>query len=180
MKSVVVFCLLGLAVFFLSCQNGGVESNVKKMLDNKISLDLSKMERISFDQSDSSGMSRFVLICYYDSTECQSCATNKLHTWNNFMKKYSRKNQLSYLFVFSPAKNTYRYLHTFLECKKQDKNIFIDSLAVFGGSNPFIPPSPLYHTMLVDNKTKEIKMVGDPRRDKKLEFLFNNIINKAE
>lgn len=51
---------------------------------------------------------------------------------------------------------------------------------VFGTSNPFIPKSSIYHTMLVDKKEKRIKLVGDSRRNKKNEELFLNIIAQEE
>lgn len=94
------------------------------------------------------------------------------------MKKYGKQQQMEYVFIFHPSADSHQYLRTFLIGKKEKKNIFLDTLNAFEKANPFIPQSAIYHTMLVDKKNSRIRLVGDPRRSKKIETLFVNIINE--
>ena len=147
------------------------------MLDREVHLNLDQMEKVDAYLSLPNDTTKFIVVCYLDSTECQTCATNKLYLWNNFMKKYGHKYQIDFIFIFSPSKNSYRYLQTFLKSKKEKKNIYIDTLNTFEQSDPFIPSSAIFHTMLVDKADNKIKLVGDPRRNPQIEKLFLGIVN---
>lgn len=178
MNNRVVFIVLSIVLMFISCKKDDTLSCVKEMLDNKIELNLEQMELIDCDNSGANTDSRYVMVCYYDSTECQTCATSKLYTWNNFMKKYGKPQQMDYVFIFHPTADSHQYLRAFLMGKKEKKSIYLDTLKAFEKANPFIPHSSIYHTMLIDKKDSRIKLVGDPRRSPKIEKLFVDIINK--
>lgn len=178
MNKRVLFLVLSTIVLFLSCEKDDTLSCVKEMLDNKISLNLEQMEKIDSDKSGVNDSSRFVMVCYFDSTECHTCATTKLYLWNNFMKKYDKKYKMDYVFIFNPSVDSHQYLRAFLMGKKEKKNIYLDTLNTFEKANPFIPQAAIYHTMLIDKKENRIKLVGDPRRSPRIEELFVDIINE--
>ncbi len=178
MNNRVVLFVLSTVLLFFSCKKDDTLSCVKEMLDSKVELNLEQMEQIDSDKSGEHIDSRFVMVCYFDSTECQTCATSKLYTWNNFLKKYGKSQQMDYVFIFHPTEDSYQYLQTFLMGKKEKKNIYLDTLNIFEKANPFIPHSSIYHTMLIDKKDSRIKLVGDPRRSPKIEKLFVDIINE--
>jgi len=168
---------LSIIVLFFSCKRDDTLSCVKQMIDSRISLNLDQMELVARDKKASNEDSRFIMVCYFDSTECHSCATDKLYLWNDFIEKYGRNHQIDYIFIFYPSKDSYPSLRTFLRSKKEAKNIYIDTLNVFEKANPFVPHASIYHTMLIDKKDNKIKLVGDPRRNQKVEDLFVKIIS---
>lgn len=164
-----------LLALFCSCQRDNTSAQVRQMYSNKLALELEQMVNLSY-KSELYPDSRFSLVCYFDSSECHTCATTKLYTWDKFIRKCEANYSVNFIFIFSPKSDSRKYLLTYLEGKRERKNIYVDTLNIFASKNRFIPASPIYHTFLIDNFDNEVKMVGDPRRSPALEKLFDEIV----
>ena len=176
MNRITLLYLLVLGVILSACRERNTLAHVERMLGEKITLNLNQMIRVDSSTNNTYDSSLYTIVCYYDSAECQTCASDKLYLWNNFMKKWEGQQKLDYIFIFCPSSNSHQYLQTFLEGKNEKKNIYIDTLHIFERMNPFLPKPAMYHTMLVDNNDWRVKLVGDPRRNKMTENLFCKII----
>lgn len=115
----------------------------------------------------------FKFVVYADSSECMSCMTGKLHGWDSFLAKLRIKENVIPIFIFSPKKDEMESIEVSLLLERLNFPVFIDTGYVFVNSNKFIPENPLFHTFLVD-KNNHIILIGDPRRNRKVEELFDS------
>ena len=119
----------------------------------------------------------YKLVVFLDSAECISCATGKMHGWDEFLSEVSLDGKVSCFFIFSPKKEEKESLFALLVMERLEYPVYIDSAGVFMRENSHIPQSPMMHTFLIDDKGKVV-FAGDPRRDMKLNNLFYKAIGR--
>lgn len=59
------------------------------------------------------GEKPYRLVVFLDSTECMSCATGKMHGWDEFLYEVSLDGEVSCFFIFSPKKRRERKVARF-------------------------------------------------------------------
>lgn len=123
--------------------------------------------------------SKLKLVLYIDSTSCNTCFVDKLYLWKDlfdFRNQFDEDLCLYFLLESSGsalAQITYSLRNQELNCP-----IRVDTLFQFSKLNSHIPPSPKYHTFLLD-KDNNILMVGNPMNNKKMEKLFMDVVYKT-
>lgn len=175
MKRLHFIAILIIGPCICACKKDRMYKPLSEMLNQEIKIDSNKMIKIGTMRSKES---KYTLYCYYDSSECHSCATNKIHLWDKFVSMPNTKNRFNVQFIFSTNARDLIQLQALILSQKLDYQIMFDTLQIIEKDNPFIPDNPLFHVFLVDNKTNRIVLVGDPRKHQKLQSLFENIILK--
>lgn len=167
------------SVILISSCNNDMESSIRSMLAANPNICTSDMKLIlPMHYKDSLGYNKklqresFKLVVYADSSECMSCATSKMHSWDTFLTSLHTKKDVTPIFIFSPKKNEMESLEVSLLLEKLNFPVFIDTGHVFVNTNKYISENPLLHTFLVD-KNNHIILIGDPRRNNKVEELFD-------
>lgn len=177
-------CLMSfvLAMFF-SCKSD-IEKDTKALCSRPVRLHTDKMQcvypmlkRDSALYHINDGGKPYRLVVSLDSAECMSCATEKMHGWDEFLSEVSLDGKVSCFFIFSPKKEEKDRLHALLVMERLEYPVYIDSTGVFTHENPHIPQAPMMHTFLINGKGKVV-FVGDPRRDMKLNKLFYKTIGR--
>lgn len=182
MKIIKLSCLFVFLIAFLLQSCNDVESNISKMYSKQVHWNVKKMEpyihQYFQDYKNFNHSKDFHLIVYFDSLECMSCMTNKLHGWDKLINYVnSTSKNVDFIFIFSPSKSELGNLKVALEMQKFRYPVYIDINHDFSMNNSFIPNESLYHTFLVD-KDYNIKIVGDPRRNSRLMDIFYQEIEK--
>ena len=174
-------------IFFLSsilcasCLND-IKSNLNEMKSHEVLYCLNEMDVVLWNK-DSIDIDKFIsedkkynLIVYYDSLNCMSCMSGKLHQWDYLIKDINlQKMEVKILFIFEPKITEYESIINTLISERFSYPVFVDNLHSFSNKNKFIPSQSLYHIFLVDRHSN-IVLVGDPRKSDKIYELFYNIV----
>jgi hypothetical protein len=121
----------------------------------------------------------FKFIVYSDSIECGSCYMNQLTGWLKYIY-YAQEHpdKLGFYFIFSPRVGKLEeVLKSFNEIFFEYP-IYVDENRIFEEQNPTIPKNKRMHCFLLDKDNKVI-LIGNPIRNKKVESLFFEIIEKS-
>lgn len=118
--SVLLVCLMSfIFAMSFSCRSD-VEKDAKVLCSNPIRLNMEKMQcvypmlkRDSALYHINDGEKPYRLVVFLDSTECMSCATGKMHGWDEFLYEVSLDGEVSCFFIFSPKKRRERKVARF-------------------------------------------------------------------
>lgn len=176
-------CVIISIILLASCNN--IENKILKMQSSPIKLCLNQMSclmpsnnRDSITYCKNINEASYKLIVYVDSLECMSCMSGKMHDWDNFIQEINNtRKDVKILFLFSPMKKEINNLTTSLILQNLNFPVFIDAKNIFASTNKNIPKESIMHTFLID-KGNNVKLVGDPRRNKQIHDLFNHIIEQ--
>lgn len=176
--------LLFWCLCFCSCKKD-MNSNLESMYSNGVTLDLNEMEQLKYEENDSifeinnKKNTKYDLIVFYDSLECITCITNKMHDWNKLIQNVdSLYGNVKFLFIFSPKVSEQNNIIASLRFQKFKYAAYLDRNRVFEKENSFIPEESMYHTFLIESESKKIVLVGDPRRSDRLMKMFYDILDK--
>lgn len=116
----------------------------------------------------------FKMVCFVDSQECSPCMLKDAYLWNSYVRTFS-PDEVAFLYVISAKKVD----DVKLQIRESgfSRNFYIDTLGKFKHDNPQIPESSVYHTFLID-KNQNVILVGNPAKNRRIEKLFFEIINK--
>lgn len=177
-------CLMSfMPAMSFSCKSD-IEKDTKALCSRPVRLDTDKMQcvypmlkRDSTLYHINDGGKPYRLVVFLDSAECMSCATEKMHGWDEFLSEVSLNGTVSCFFIFSPKKEEKDMLHTLLVMERLEYPVYIDSIGIFTNENPHIPQTPMMHTFLINGEGKVV-FIGDPRRSMKLNTLFYKTIGQ--
>lgn len=185
MKSInfhLIYILLLFVLLFLSSCKKDIATNLHEMYGKEIIFDYDRMECVD-DYCDSiqihNDNNPYNLVVYFDSLECMSCVTSRLHNWDKFINELETQSpKVNVIFLFSPQLNLYEEVKGAILFQKFKYPIWMDKYHLFINNNhDVIPEEVYYHTFLINNKNKII-FVGDPRRSPELKRLFYASIKK--
>lgn len=169
------FALILFATFCLSSCTDNMERNVVEMLGKDVHLDLNNYHVVKGRKNYYPSNIKYRLIIYLDSLECLSCATSRLHQWNDMiLANLNRK--VGFEFIYSPRVKEWGLIRNSIASSRFIRDVYIDTAGIFKKHHPWIPDALECHTFLVDSNSKVV-MVGDPRRNKRLMNLFKDIVN---
>ncbi len=120
--------------------------------------------------------SHYKLVVYADSTECSSCAINKMFLWNptiDFTKKYNNDIRLHFIFYTSNVEIT----RLALRANSFDYPVMLDEIGEFERLNPHLPKNKAMHTFLLD-ENNNVVLVGNPLHNPKIEKMFKDIVEE--
>lgn len=171
--------LIMIILLFTSCSNESkIKKDVFKLMSNPISLPSNA--RITVNGKDSLITdyfeSRYKMIIYADSLGCTSCEISNMRLWKPFLAYADTlKGKLNFYFIFSTSKSKpVRYA---LMNNSFCFPVLIDEKGEFEKLNPHLPSSKAMHSFLLDENNNVI-MVGNPLRNKDIEKLFYQEIQK--
>lgn len=170
-------------VLLLQSCNSSMESKITKLQSFSIDLCLDDMTCI-YSKNDFDidsyyqeiETAKYIVVVYMDSEECMSCNIGKLHAWDSYISKIAEFNSVEIVFIFSPRIEDGENLKTLLLIEKLKFPVFVDTKGTFTLKNKHIPTDLYLHTFLINEK-KEVVLVGDPRRNKRIDHLYDSIIS---
>ncbi len=180
MNHKIIFLLIIIINNCSSCKQK-IDNDLEKMYSMHIEIDTTGMEKVIPENNifEKNTSEEYRLIVYYDSTECMSCAMNKMNDWHKLLSEiYNNHHNTSVLFLFSPRIEDVKSIKYNYKVHKFGHEIFIDYKYQFKKSNPDLPPQKMYHVFLL-NKFNQIVFVGDPRTSVKMHELFFKVISSS-
>lgn len=126
------------------------------------------------DKTVSLDEAQFKMICFVDSQECSPCILKDAYLWNGYVNVF-KSGEVAFLYVVSSK--TVDAVRSQIRESGFSQNFYIDTLGKFKHENRQIPESSVYHTFLVD-KDNNVLLVGNPAKNKHIEKLFFEIVNK--
>ncbi|MFA7359121.1 MAG: hypothetical protein WCZ67_07500 [Bacteroidales bacterium] len=118
-------------------------------------------------------------IVYSDSVECGPCYMNQLTGWLKYIYyAQEHNNKLGFYFIFSPRVGKLEEVIKSFNEIYFEYPIYVDENRIFEKQNPTIPKDKRMHCFLLDKDNKVI-LIGNPTRNKKVESLFFEIIEKS-
>lgn len=178
MNRTIIFSLIILCALLMSFSCSESDSHyVAEMLDKELIFDSCSYKIVVGKNNFRPENPKYRMFTYFDSEECLSCATGKLHQWDKLILSYMNKG-VEFNYIFAPKIGEVGNLKISLLTTRFIRDVYIDTGAVFKKLHPWVPTARKYHTFLVD-KNNKVVMVGDPRRNKKLMELFNDIISDS-
>lgn len=132
------------------------------------------VDSISFNKEN------LVLVAYYDSNDCSSCAVKSMYRWFELLDTIDSNygDELKVYFVFAPPKGEVHNLCHLIETSSFDYPIFIDTTNVFRRRNKHLPENPRMHTFMLDRK-RNVILVGSPLDNESIRKLFFKIANDS-
>ena len=116
------------------------------------------------------------LVVYVDSSECSSCAIDKLERWNLYMNKYKHVKDLLFLVILESRKANLEYVERKVGMTGMHTHVFIDTLSFFRRHNPQIPKDRMFHTFLLD-ESDSVVLVGNPMQNNQIDNLLKQIVD---
>lgn len=179
-----VIILLLSCLCLCSCKND-MNSKLESMYSKSVTLNLNKMEQLKNNENDSifelynKKNAKYDLIVFYDSLECMTCITNKMHDWNKLIQNVdSLYGSVRFLFIFSPKESDQSNIMASLRFQKFKYAAYLDRNGILRTENNFIPEESMYHTFLIEGDSRKIVLVGDPRRSDRLMKMFYDILDE--
>ncbi len=172
--------LLGIFIALLivasSCKEQ-LNDNIENLLGNEINFDVSKYKLVKGRRNFFPNKTNYTMFIYFDSDECQTCAASRLHDWDQLIfENLNRK--VGFQYVFSPDINSINKTILAIKSSGFIRNVYVDTADIFKTHHPWIAKAKENHIFLID-KNNKIVMVGDPRRNKNLMKLFNEIVSDS-
>lgn len=164
-----IFRSLFILVFLYSCSYKAkeVEETLYEMTRNEIDLDFNSLIQITGNTTNLLEY-EYIWLIYIPSDYCKPCWVQELKEWEKYVKKYDRTNAIS---IISSKGKDYSEVKTFINNLNLNLPVYLDSTDVFKKKNNFIPEKISYHTFMID-KSKKIKIVGNPIKNEEIKELF--------
>ena len=117
------------------------------------------------------------LVVFVDSSECSSCALDRLGEWLPYLQSHNGLNGFKFLVVLESNKLDMNYAKEQIEIAGIQSPVFLDTLSIFRRHNPQIPNNKLFHTFLLDESDR-VLLVGSPLRNERVDKLLRIIVNE--
>lgn len=117
------------------------------------------------------------LVVFVDSSECSSCALDRLGEWLPYLQSHNGLNDFLFLVILESKKLDIEYAKEQLEIASVHTPVYIDTLSIFRKHNPQIPDNKLFHTFLLDESDK-VLLVGNPLRNEQIDKLLRKIVKE--
>ena len=117
------------------------------------------------------------LVVFVDSSECSSCALDRLGEWLPYLQSHNGLNGFKFLVVLESNKLDMNYAKEQIEIAGIQSPVFLDTLSIFRRHNPQIPNNKLFHTFLLDESDR-VLLVGSPLRNERVDKLLRKIVNE--
>lgn len=174
-----LFLVLVMHFIFFSCVESKKECQEQffpqSMIFNKDSLYQIMPDRVMklYSENDSA---QYYFVNYYDSLQCTQCEMKKLALWNSIIRRSSERGiRIKYFFIFSPSLNDTITLKRVFKESRFMYPIYLDTLGIVKGRNPFITKDIKCHHFVID-KTGVIVYVGNPVINMEAECKFEDFI----
>lgn len=157
----------------------------KKNIDKEIRDFVASSVVVPYDKFDKRICSHFTdtlsatkdyrLVCYLDSSECQTCKFSQLVNMEKEHINMPEYQDLEFLYIFNVGKDDTEALYRSLCRSRIEGIVYFDTLNVFMKNNPHIPQENIYHTFVIDKKGK-VLLVGNPFQNDRMTALLNKIL----
>jgi hypothetical protein len=178
--------LINLTLFMVlltstSCKNDNLERDMKTFYNRKVSIPYNQM--IKKDCSlyhDSVSDSHFKLVRYAEVFHCSDCQIKQLSSFDNDTYTSGVSQRIPVLYIVNIPHNVDpTELYSKL-CKKRIRGtVYLDTCNAFLQANPDFPITPMFHTFLL-NENDRVVLIGDPFKNKRMEDLFQMVIEKGQ
>ena len=183
-RTLLLILIMMSSTFFISChRNGSLSEILREMESNPVKLDFGDFP-CCINGVDTVGYalerSKYRLVVFIDSTECNSCRLSHLEEWNDWIELADRNNgKFSLVFLLQPrVEETSSIIIKMRWASKVYKGIplFVDKEGDFLKRNFRREIPTLMHTMLLDSNNMVV-YVGDPTRNEQVCEDMKKIIN---
>lgn len=181
MRKIFIFCVaVSVAGLLAGCKkNDDVKKHILMMQSRPVVLGLDKMQcmtggrdTVVTDYTDA----LLRMVVYVDSSECSSCALDRMFTWNDAIRDAGRYNgRLRHLFIVAPRKEQMEDVYLSLEYSGLKSPVYVDTAYVFRQENPHIPAAGMYHVFLLD-RNDSVLLVGNPLNNPKIDKIFKRTV----
>lgn len=168
----VSFCIL----FVTGCKKN-IDKEIRDFVASSVVVPYDKFDkRICSHFTDTlSAAKDYRLVCYLDSSECQTCRFSQLMNMEKEHINMPEYKDLEFLYIFNIGKDDTDDLYRVLCRSRLEGIVYFDTLNVFMESNPHIPQENIYHTFVID-KNGKVLLVGNPFQNDRMIALLNKIL----
>lgn len=174
----IIHLLISIVIFLCGCnQNSDLKKAIKEMTESTICIpeDMELYHDGCSIPLRTNLLKSHIFIVFLSPDECIGCAISNLHGYED-LRDTCIKNNISFMPIISPSKDDIELAKYYIDESECSFPVFIDSNETFYSTNSQIPIDKRFHYFLLGPDRKPI-FVGDPRKNEKLNRLFNATIS---
>lgn len=120
---------------------------------------------------------KLTMFYFMDSISCVPCKYENIHMMEPLFN-YAEGNEIDVIIFFSPKASKVPEVSQQLLGIQGDQPVYLDANEGFYELNPFIPPNPMFHKLLLDAEGNVV-LVIDPLKNEKSWKVFTKTVKSV-